>query len=972
MTALFRLYSGRQASLWWFAVLLVAVPGAGAGQEVGAALVVVDVNTDREVDDLSVRYHQVRAHTEDDEWFRDELKFVKGDDQFDLELATSRRLGSGQELRLAVVVPQDRPTWGPNNPDVDLFGDCVIVAVGRRETVVVVNLPNQDGDNFSVSDEEEINERREVQAEIDDHLDEAFEDTCRRAPRAGLGRDFDAGQDVRAKVSKFDVAGWRVPDELPMEQLFDGPASYTDDRFIVVDVEGLREEAYAARAALAAEPACAVVSGDLIACRASILRRGVGRFVGMDGGIVWLDEKRTAFGAAYRRPRDGPFALLVARLLDWRPFDTPTGLNAGSLVFSYEYRGLNFRLASDRGSNGGGELRSWSREFQDSEWMERVRVRGDRLDPFEPVLAVTSGGALAVAFRNPRPTLIDAGDSDGPLAVDRACGDLLPFGTEDCDAFYEDLLSWANGEAGSVEVTPTFGRSSELVPRVSEDGRGIEIDPERIRWLQFRLNVSTRDDGPFEPANGWTIALAAAGGVRESGLRLGRGGTIDSYQLARELEGAPEPVTLVARTDSDRFFGYLPARVEVTRDEIRGPGDIVREAVVKPEEVEVTSDMLRRFAPALEIERADGSVVRLIGELDGLDRVPHQLRVEGSYADARRLTVNVSTIFSMRPIGLGAQRPPLTGRKLLRSAVDALTKSGGAARCQALRSAFAASSNGVDLYVSERQDVALRWHDGSRYRVSIPRTSDSSSGFRFAPGVQPGVLEIWADGKWRPFEDRDACEAPLPSGLGTAYFLVLAEDFRQSGGTVAGSDCNELLSELGRCSDGGVAGDRSEDDFAGFRAHWSRHADDLWKVLQDDFDRVELIAVSGNPEGGATFERMGGPVRLGRDAGRRAMAEFRRLYEAIPTDMMVQSHRNPLADPSPAALRGTFLEWRAEDDGDPFGALFILSDPRGEAGTRVVTRHRVARPAIVTGYLGANENLPALVRRVLLTEARDR
>ena len=979
MLALLKGFDGERTLLAVLMVLLVTLPEEGRAQRasvqrVPAAVLLVEVTTNDEVEALNVTYRQVRARTKDILqkglfWDTRTIEFRRSSRErgsFRLPLGETPRAARGQVLKLAAVVPQNLPTWRSTNTDVELFGDCVVVAVGGREMAFPINSPPDSDSERRVFDDVEGTYRTDVEFSPDDQLVQEFQDEC-GAPSGGPR----AGSGVAATVSSFPVRGQRILDEPPLSP-FASPPSYADDRFVVVEVGDLGEEGDRSRESLRAHRACEKVSPEppLFACTADVLKEKTEDFAGLDGRIVWLDGRGRAFGAAARRWRDAPFGALVSEPLPSSKFDIePAGLSVADFDFIYDDGQLSFSLNVESGGGRTGLIQLPVLEWPDSEWPDRVSVEAkrDSLGLFSPVLEITSRGVLALKLANPRPWLHYSGREgfERPAVGGPECDGLLP-PAGGCDVFHEDLRRWASGDVGFIEATPLFGRASRLRPRVSADRTRIEIDPDEVSWLQFRLDVSKEENGSFEPAAGWTLRRTDEDGFRGDGLPLGPGGTVDSYRVARELLGARERATLAAHPDASRFFGYLPVEVAVARAELGGPGDVFYSAVLEPERIELAPSLLRRFAPALEIERGDGSVVTLIGEVDRFDARPDRIRDGGRYLERSRVTLEVRRIVSMRPVGLGAPRVPLTDRTALQNIVDALKERDETVRCSLLQREFGASSrDGVDLYVAYGQAVVLRWYDGSRYHLSVPALSDSSSVFRSVPEVVRSNLEIWDAGEWRPFEDHHACQAPpVPRSATTAYFLVVSEEFRQGGGTGAGGGCHEDLRRLGLCNDAAVTNRAGGDDVVAFREHWSAHADTLRDILdRRGFNRAELVAVSANREGLPEFEEVAG-VRSLQDATRRTMIAFRSLYEDLPTDTMRAGSANRLLDPRALALRRAFLDWMPEGF-DPFGMLFILKAPRGPAGSSVVGPYAVAGVRVITGYLGAARDLPGLVDEVL-------
>ena len=634
-----------------------------------------------------------------------------------------------------------------------------MIAVDGRRSVVVVNEPPTDGERLGAGS---------PRARVGDGLVAAFERACpaeraadrRSVQRAVLGRYFNAGSGVRARVSKREVRDLRLPDQVPGSPFGGG-------RHVVV---GPVDDA---GSPLLTE-ACHQASGVWMDSR-PVYVCGSGWFAGVPDGFALLDSEGKALAVA-TRSSDAPFASLKLSRSEWKPLVLPGALRLADVGFCYggEAAGRNgcLELAARPSRGGGFEIRlseAWTEPIE-------VAVRNARLGPFDLRVRPedpTARPQLELTWSRPKVRCLGVG-----AANDVACEAIVR-----ADGFDDYLWAWANHARDCGEIVPDYAAPSSVCPRLSQDGRAIEIEDASVRWLRFGLRVSTARTRETEPAAFWTLRVAGAGdgpaagaAAAGSGLHLDRRGTVEAFRLA-SLLGAREEATIVAHAAGSRFVGYGPVALGVLREALQRP---VRDgspfalraaASPAPLSIALTPDLTKRFAPLLEIETRDGAVVRAIGEVDRFGAEPD--RVEDGRAGGGG-ALGAPSILTVRPRGLSAHRRLPIERSALRPVIDALRQPEELERCLALHAAFAAgaaeaggpSPPGVDLYAPEGP-VALRWRDGDgRWRVSVPATSDLSTAFRSAPEAPRDGLQIWRAGEgWRDFADRDACTAPPPPGV---------------------------------------------------------------------------------------------------------------------------------------------------------------------------------------------------------------
>ena len=946
----FRRRCALRAAFCLLGALFPAAP-SDAAEDVPGAVVLVELAT-RDAASVSVTYRQVRALTTEIDRLgrgRDRLDFQVSEPDFEAELLPRGHVDADTSLTLAVPVPQNLPAWHgiDGRRDETLFGDCVVIAVGGRRSVVIVNAMPTDG--------EELGDRSR-RARVNQGLVEAFERACPAADtagRLGAGRPVvvTAGSGVRSTVSKRDLGSLLLPDEEPRSP-FDGGR-----HFVVGPVENT----------------------TLDACRLS--SPGSGRPVFVCGsrsmvrvadGFVWPDWDGKARAVA-TRDSEAPFASLKLSGSDWRSLILPRNLRLADVGFCYRQE--------DAGRSGclELELRQSSVDRADAEirlseaWTHPIEVvvRNPRLEPFDLRVRPedpTQRRELELTHSPPALRCLDGG-----AAIDVGCDAI-----ESSPGFHDYLWEWAAGARECGEVEPDYAARSSICARLSEDRRAIEVDGSSVRWLRFGLRVSTAETAGPEPAAFWSLQVAADddgpdgdAAPAESGLPLDRRGTVEAYRLALLL-GTREAASIVARPTGPRFVGYGPVTVSVSKEELRRPGGtgsllaIRRRAESVPLEIVLTPDLTKRFAPLLEIETRDGAVMRAIGRVDRFGAEPDRVEVCRAGGDGTHdcrpggestTSLRASSILTVRPRGLRSHRELPLGRTALRPVIDALREPEEFERCMALQAAFAPAAadedgttpRGVDVYAPEGRRVALRWRDGGgRSRVSVPALSDMSSVFLSAPDAPREGLQIWGERGWRDFEERDACEAPQAPASRTAYIVLVAEDL------------NRTRPTAGRSARPAARGARVEtggpDDVTAFRALWSRHADELRDALRDEgFTRVHLMVVDADRRGRPRFERMAAIRSLEDD---RAL-EFRRLHEPFHT-MAGTGGTYRLDDREPLALRRAFLESESEHL-DPFGTLLLLEDPHGEERMDGVFDGAVAKLRVIAGYLGPNRRFVDLV-----------
>ena len=944
-------------------VLPLAAPSVAA-EDVQGAVVLVELRT-REAATVSVTYRQVRAlATEDDARHGlDILSLKEGGSDIQSALLPLQHVAADTHLTVAVPVPLDLPAWRgvPDRLDEILFGDCVVIAVDDRTSVVVVNdMP---------TDEETVGNTSPRRMDVSSELVGAFKRACpaeataerRYAPLPVGGIRMNVGSGVTARVSKRKLDSLLVPDEAPRSPFSPPPANNPDlgedGRWFVV---GPVEDATPMRTTEACHET--LPSGK---DRRRVLVCSSRSMVRVSDGFAWLDPEGKAAGAT--RSSDAPFASLTLTRFGWKPLILPRDLGLADVGFwkslilprDLGLADVGFCYGQD-GTGGNGCLELVARRSSDGvgvdirlpeAWADsiQVAVRNERLKPFDLKIRPkdpTGPGELELELTYSGPAL--------KCLVDAAANDVACDAIERADGLHNYLREWAIGgrECGAVE--PGYAARSSICARLSEDGGAIEVEASSVQWLRFGLRVSTEETAGSVPAAFWELQVADDGRDADSadsagGLRLDRRGTVEAHRLA-SLLGAREEARIVARAPGSGFIGYGPVTVGVSKEELRRPGAdgslfaTRRVEESAPLEIALTPDLTKRFAPLLEIETRDGEVVRAIGPVDRFGANPN--RVE----DGRRGgggTIRASSIQTVRARGLRYRGELPMDRSKLRPVIDALREPDELRRCMALLAAFEPSPRGVDLYAPGGQ-VALRWRDDDgRSRVSVPASSDMSSAFSSAPDVTREGLQIWGARGWRDFEDRDACAPPPPPASRTLRILLLAEDL------------NRVPRGRRPTAESAAATIWGRDDVTAFRALWSRHADDLRDVLRaKGFTRVDLTVVDADEQGRPSLESMAAIDSLDATGDDKAF-EFRRLHEPLHA-MSGTGETYRLDDRNPLAVRRAFLE-SASEDLDPFATLLLLVYPHGEERMDEVFDGAVAKLRVVSGYLGPDARFVDLV-----------
>ena len=978
----------------FLAPLAATNSAASADENVRHEILLVELEaTGSQAAQVGVSYRQIRAMTRTYRWFSPYVEFgmVKGKrhavDDLKASFLEYQEIPKGTLITLAMPVPRQLPAWQEPKPYTSVFGDCVVITVNDQDNVAVIKEAPKAGSSLNLVDlrDPENIGRVEVSVEISSDsvkspghtfLAECPPGDKRREP--GTDGGFDVGAGVRASVSRFELspgndAKWKAFDDVAV--IVDARPSANGPPLKQLD--GLSDCIEANRIETEREKHQSKVR-DVFVCKKSV-------FDSASGSLVLLTEDGTVAAVAARsslslhptlvlRPEDQP---------DWTALVVPPELNPEDLEVFYKYqfsKGQRRLAMKKRGSNPP-QLRVPRRALSGTFSIETRQ--GSRLAPFGPRIAWSGTGPLFFELANPRPRLgLEGGDIDAGAEL---C-DVLPMNSRACDDFYRNLKLWGFGVEQAVEIVPDYAAPSKLRPQLAAVERRIDLDVSSIRWNQFRLDASTHRENPYSPAAEWILERADGG----DGLTLSERGTIESYRLAAQLLKEDEETELVARSLGSRFAGYKPVRVTISKSELRERRNLLVQALVKPIEIQLVPSLIERFAPALEIEKRDGTVVRLIGEADRFGIVPNRVEVNGQ-ADqtVRKLKVDAPEILTLRPLGVTGYRSTLLDGAALRRFLEATDEDNDdVTRCAALHDAIASSPRGVNVYVADGQEVALRWDNGGRWQISVPVLSDISTSFRADADAPREGLQIWSEGKWRDFKKSDACEAPTGLPSGTVYLLLDSDSLKWAGGprqvvnpeTGAGTmgpcpDIDRRLRKLLGCAESPAEtapGERrtssNDSDLEAFRKLWSQYADRLRAVLVErGFTRVELLYVSADDMGRPQFDLQAAITSLHHKENAHA---FRKFHEPLEKFGRTSGGVNRLDDPSPLALRQAFLN-SAPKNFDPFSTVLLLVNPRGPAETTPLGNSVVAALRVVSGYLrpeSPESNLVALVSQALRSE----